>query len=114
MPELIPVGLIEILQIFGLPGLIVFMWWYDKKETRVILDKYKDDMTQIKRMYENNVSLVNDYLELTKDYKQIAKDLHDVIIMNTQAWQRAADDINRNQYCPLNRIKKQAPGPEDK
>ncbi|MBU8910664.1 MAG: hypothetical protein KOO65_05290 [Desulfobacterales bacterium] len=39
-------------------------------------------------MYENNVNLVEDYAKL-------AKDLHDVVIMNTQTMTRLVDRIDR-------------------
>lgn len=54
-------------------------------------------------MYEENVSLV-------KDYSKLATDLHDVVIMNTQAMTRLIESIKTNQYCPAVRLKKEAKG----
>ena len=56
-------------------------------------------------MYEKNVNLVEDYAAL-------AKDLHDVVIMNTQAMTRLVDSIKTNQYCPAVRLEKKAGGPQ--
>lgn len=39
-------------------------------------------------MYKNNVALV-------EDYSRLAKDLHDVVIMNTQAMTRLVDRIDK-------------------
>ena len=54
-------------------------------------------------MYENNVKLV-------KDYAELAEDLHDVVIMNTQTMTRLVDNIKTNQYCPAVRLEKKAGG----
>jgi hypothetical protein len=54
-------------------------------------------------MYQNNVILV-------ENYEKLAKDLHDVVIMNTQIIQRLVDDIKTNQYCPYVRLEKRAKG----
>jgi len=54
-------------------------------------------------MYENNVKLV-------EDYSKLATDLHDVVIMNTQAMTRLVDSIKTNQYCPSIRLQKLAKG----
>jgi len=51
------------------------------------------------KMYENNVVLV-------ENYEKLAKDLHDVVIMNTQIVQRLADEIKTNQFCPMVRLEK--------
>lgn len=56
-------------------------------------------------MYEHNVLLV-------KDYASLASDLKDIIVMNTQTLTRVCDDVNRNQYCPQVRLKKDASGRE--
>ena len=45
-----------------------------------------------------------------RDYEDVAKDLKDVVIMNTKAMTRALDAINQNQYCPQVRLEKQAQG----
>lgn len=58
---------------------------------------------KVVEMYENNVNLV-------EDYSKLAKDLHDVVIMNTQAMTRLIDNIKTNQYCPAIRLEKKANG----
>jgi hypothetical protein len=55
------------------------------------------------RMYENNVTLA-------ESSGQLAKDLKEVVIMNTLAFQRLADDIEQNQFCPAVRLEKRAGG----
>ena len=58
---------------------------------------------EVVSMYENNVKLV-------EDYSKLAKDLHDVVIMNTQAMTRLIDNIKTHQYCPAIRLEKKAKG----
>ena len=55
------------------------------------------------KMYKDNVSLV-------EELEEIANDLKDVVIMNTQAMTRLGDNIEKNQFCPMVRLEKQAKG----
>ncbi|MCK4728483.1 MAG: hypothetical protein KAT27_06145, partial [Desulfobacterales bacterium] len=87
-------GFFEIFKNFGLVGLIIVLWWMDQKKVYKILDKYKADMIEQRRMYESNVSLV-------KDYHSIAGDLKDVVIINTQAMTTLSEQIRQNEFCPL-------------
>lgn len=58
---------------------------------------------RVVRMYEDNITLV-------KNYNSLANDLHDVVVMNTQAMTRMIDSIATNQYCPAIRLEKSAKG----
>ncbi len=99
-----------VLSAYGPIGLLVVIWYVDirmmrkmvadhRKETTKILSEHRQYMDDLRRMYENNV-------ELVKTCERLATDLHETVIMNTQAMQRLADDINRNQFCPLQRVEK--------
>jgi len=95
--------LVEILRSFGPFGILLVIWWVDAKSLRKVLDCYKRDMTEMRKMYESNVSLV-------QKYEKVAGDLQDVVIMNTQAMTKICDDVEQNQYCPMVRLQKQAEG----
>ncbi|SPD73801.1 conserved hypothetical protein [uncultured Desulfobacterium sp.] len=56
-----------------------------------------------RKMYENNVVL----LEQTQS---IAKDLKEIVIMNTQTSQKLTDSVEKNQFCPMVRLEKRAGG----
>lgn len=71
---------------FGPFGVVVVIWYFDMKCMRKILARYKEDVDEIRAMYEKNVSLV-------KDYNSLAKDLKDVIILNTQQITRLSDKM---------------------
>ena len=99
-----------ILSAFGPIGLLVVIWYVDirtmrkmisdhREETAKILSKHRQYMDEIRRMYEANADLV-------RDYNNLSSDLREVVIMCTQAMQRMTDDINRNQYCPMQRVDK--------
>lgn len=88
---------------FGLGGLLIVIWWLDNKNIRKVLETYQSDMAEARRMYENNV-------ELVKDFRDIATDLKDVVIVNAQAFQRLDDSIKQNQFCPAVRLEKRAQG----
>ena len=95
------IGMLTIAKLFaawGPIGLVVLIWYVDqkvirtnqsehKKEIYCVLDRYKEDMAEMRRMYEKNVSLV-------KDYNGLASELKDMIVMNTQAMTRLVDRIN--------------------
>lgn len=94
------INLVDILSQYGPYGLLIIIWYLDNRRIQSILDTYQADMAETREMYKNNVALV-------KDYQSLATDLHDVVIMNTQAWQKTYDAVTTNQFCPLNRIEKQ-------
>lgn len=113
--------ILEIVGAFGVPGIVLIIWWLSDKsanrtmaEYRALLDQYRTDMAkeacrhdcsiqEMRQMYENNVELVKNYLRL-------AGDLKDIIIINTQKWQETHDKIVANQFCPNVRLKKDAEG----
>lgn len=113
--------LLDVLKNFGPIGLLAVMWWVDTRNTRKIMDEnrkyndeiltgYRRDMAEIRKMYENNVQLVEKYVELARDYKSLTKDLKDAYILNTQAFQRLSDDVEGNEFCPHVRLQKKASG----
>jgi FtsZ-binding cell division protein ZapB len=135
---------------FGIPGLIILIWWMahrmrieefkqrdqqfstllkenrqhidtvlekrdnDLKDTlcffqkridvlnqqhQKTLEAYANDMTKIKRFYENNV-------ELVKSYDKMSGELTSIIHLNTQTMTHLHDAIKNNSFCPL--LKEQA------
>jgi hypothetical protein len=113
--------LLDVFKNFGPIGLIAFMWWMDTKSIRKIMDEnkqyvqeilgsYKRDMAEIRRMYEDNVRLVESHDALNRNYAALASDLKDAYIMTAQINQRLADSIESNQYCPMVRLEKKSIG----
>lgn len=78
---------------FGPLGLVLVMWYFNMMQTREILRRYSGDMAEQRKMYENNIVLVNNFADL-------AKDLKDIIILNTQVQTRLVDHIENNVFCP--------------
>ena len=103
MEGISPGILLDIVKNFGAIGLLCFMWWMDSKSIRKILQQYKDDMAEMRQMYKNNVHLV-------EGYQALAKDLKDVVIMNTQTNTKLGKSIEDNQFCPMVRLEKKAKG----
>lgn len=106
--------IISIVSNFGVPGIIFVIWWFSSKDQEKIIRQYRDDtkrmqetaasaLAEMRKLYDNNVDLVRRYIDLSGDLKE-------VVIMNTQAWQRCHDAINGNQFCPNVRLKKAAIG----
>ena len=48
------------------------------------------------KMYENNITLV-------ENYEKVAKGLQDIIVLSTQTMTRVDDKIENNLFCPLMR-----------
>ena len=99
----------SILKIFssvgGWPfGMVIFVIVIGPWITAFLLVHFQSRrFEKVVTMYESNVRLVEDYAGL-------AKDLHDVVIMNTQTITRLVDSIKTNQYCPAVRLEKQVKG----
>ena len=114
MQELSVIALLGYGAQFGLPGLVLVLWWLSDRAQQKMSRDYRDDMQEalaehgkhmeeIRRMYESNVRLV-------QAYDSVAKDLKDTVIINTQVMTRLTDDIRNNQYCPRVRLEKRAKG----
>lgn len=117
MGNLSVVELIEFLGKWTMTTIIVLLWWLNErkrdreaKNSREMMAKvliqYGKDMEEIRGMYESNVRLV-------ERYEEVAGDLKDVVVLNTQVMTRMNDDIRSNQYCPRVRIDKRAKGREE-
>jgi hypothetical protein len=87
-----PLGTIMFIVIIG-PWIMamILSYWQSRRFEAVV------------RMYENNVTLV-------KHYEQLSADNREVIIMNTQAMTKLVASINTNQFCPMVRLEKKAEG----
>ena len=105
---------LEIVKVLGLPGIIFIIWYFSEKshertltkyreDVAMILAQYKEDMAATRLMYENNVTLV-------KQYEKLSCDLKDVVLLNAQSFQRLCDLVTGNQFCPMVRLQKEAPG----
>ena len=71
---------------FGITGVLAVLCWTSIKDNQKTLAVYRQDMAEWRRMYENNV-------ELVKKSNNIAEDLKEIIIMNTQAFTRLEETI---------------------
>lgn len=102
---------------FGIPGIIFVVWYFSEKSHEKTLQCYREDtlrqqkvfqdgLAEVRRMYEESVELVKAYADLASDQK-------DVLIMNAQGMTKLSDQIDRNQFCPMVRLKKQASGREE-
>lgn len=81
-----PLGVIlAFVKAMGLPGAIIIIWYVDRRDSQAILKKYKEDMDESREMYRSNVRLVEETQEISKNYCNLASDLKDIIVMNTQA-----------------------------
>lgn len=107
---------VAILQILGLPGLIFIIWYFDnkrfqrqeeirKKEMQMILDQYRKDVSEIKRLYESNARLVDDCTKAFFRLDSIYSQAIDVISLNTQTQTKLVESIKTNQFCPVLRSK---------
>jgi len=72
----------------GPTGLIIVVWYVDKRQTDAIMRQYREDMIEQRRMYENNV-------ELVRRYDEVASDLKEIIILNSTAMQKLVDRIDK-------------------
>jgi len=86
--------MMDLVSEFGLPGVVLVLWYLTDKGNRKVLAEYKADMEETRQMYKNNVHLVEGYAGLAQDHK-------DVLVMNTTAMTRLGDAITTNQYCPM-------------
>jgi len=76
------------LQIGGPILAVLVIWWVDRRDIQKILSFYREDMQDMRRMYESNVILV-------RSYQALSGDLKDIVILNSTAFQKLDSDLNR-------------------
>lgn len=114
MEGLSALALLQVGAQFGIAGLVLVLWFLTdrskekmlrqyREDTQAALEKHEEHMQEIRRMYESNARLV-------KAYDDVSKDLHDVVIINTQTMQMLCEEIKTNQYCPAVRINEKKKG----
>lgn len=110
-------GVLKLVSNFGIPGLVLILWYLSDKAHERTLSAYREDVINQRRVYEDGLKEVREMYEhnvlLVQNYQSLAGDLRDIIVMNTQTLTRVGDDINRNQYCPMVRLKKDASGRQE-
>lgn len=90
-------GVVKVLADFGTVGLIIYLWWADNRRIWKVMDQYKADMAEQRKMYEANASLCRDFASVTKD-------LRDIVTLNVQKMTEVDDAVRQNQFCPLVRV----------
>jgi hypothetical protein len=85
--DLGPIGVVLILGYFAKQQLDKTTSQY-QTQISLILSQYREDMLEQRKMYENNV-------ELVKQYRLLADDLKDIIIMNTTAMTKLVEKIEK-------------------
>jgi len=114
METLGAIKMIEIGAQLGLTGLVLVLWFLtDRSKNKMmeiyradmakILGQYGTDMEEVRHMYESNVRLV-------QAYDNVARDLREVVIINTQVMQGISEQIRTNQYCPAVRVDEEKKG----
>lgn len=101
---------LEVARAFGPMGLVLLFWWLDMRQIRGILEKYQNDMNEIREMYRSNAALVTSYQDLTGRLMKVADDFSEVVSLNAQAMTKINDSVLTNQYCPQVRLVKVAKG----
>ena len=89
----------QVLQAYGPFGILVVVWYFDRRDFSRQIKQHEQYMGEIRRMYENNI-------ELVKGYKDLARDLKDLIVMNTEVITKQTQAIKQNQFCPSLRVEK--------
>jgi hypothetical protein len=92
-------GISELVGKLGLLGVILILWWLDNRRIEAVMKQYGKDMEAQRRMYEANVSLCD-------DFAGVAKDLRQIVVLNTQVMTTLTDEIRTNQFCPALRVEK--------
>lgn len=65
-----------------------------REQFHEMMRQYQTHMSEMRRMYESNVTLV-------KGYESLSKDLCGVITLNMQTMTRLVERIDHNMVCPV-------------
>lgn len=96
----------EVIRTLGLPGIIFIVWYFSQRAHEQTLARYESDMREMRNMYERNA-------ELVRQYKSLAEELKDIIVLNTQSITVLTEAVKQNQFCPMVRLEKRAKGVQE-
>lgn len=106
-------GALALVQLLGLSGLIFIIWYGDMVKFRKLEDKavadreaytasvtrilqqYKDDVSEIKRLYENNSRLCDDWENTCRRQEKLYYETMSVISLNTQTMTKMVSQLER-------------------
>lgn len=112
--DLLPPWALTLIQVLGLPGLIFFIWYGDlvkfrrmedvrEKERASMMEmlnktlaQYKDDVTEIKHLYQNNARLCDDWCQAYKHLEKLYYETMQVVSLNTQTMSRMVDRLDNH------------------
>jgi len=112
-----PFGVVLFAMVLG-PWLFAFVFWRmdqrrfqsQEEKYRILinetLDRYRQDVSEIKRLYESNARLVMATNEAFKRLERIYGENISVISLCTQSMTKLVDDIEKNEFCPVIRDKR--------
>lgn len=89
MFEMVPVSFVVlVMNVLGLPGLIVVLWYFDMKRIDSLILKHQEDLKDVLAVYKRDVDTIGqmyrDNVSLVKGYEKLADDLTSIITLNTQ------------------------------
>ena len=114
-PAVAPVStdmIVTVIQMLGLPGIVFLIWYYDRqrftklsemhgaelaqKDQHIadILSQYREDVSEIKKLYQNNAHLCGEYAKAQQSLEKLYLQTIDIVALNTQAQTRLVERIN--------------------
>ena len=94
------INLITGISSLGVPGVLIFVWWWNDKKLNVIMSKYDAHMDELREIYKESAKLNSQFYELAKDQKEM-------LVLSTQVLQQIKEDIRNNNFCPMARYEKE-------
>lgn len=75
----------------------------DRDQVMTILGQYREDISGIKTLYQNNAHLVKDYDQAMARLEKMASEMMSVVSLNAQTNAQLAAAIKNNTFCPTMR-----------
>jgi hypothetical protein len=123
---------VTVMTTFGFPGLFFLVWWFDHKKMvrdeaerqrqfsefqrlqarqfsefkdaqNALIAQYREDVVGMKRLYENNVYLVDNYKALMDRMDKLLEDVLSALSLNTQTLTHLDSSVQHNDFCPVAR-----------
>ena len=110
--EAIPFGAaLVVMNALGLPGLMFIIWHFDNKRfqrdkevrereiqereraIQMVLMQYREDVSQVRSLYENNVLLCKNYDQAFSRLEKITGEMMGIVSLNSQSFTQLSDAI---------------------
>jgi len=108
--------LVELLQAFGLPGMVFIVWYFGREQQDRMMRQYREDIQAVLRQYRDDIMTIQaksdvrdaewarryeNNVELVKTCHRLAEGQQDLSVLVVKGLETVSHEVKTNQFCPM-------------